>query len=115
MDVDGCRDLERFSADRRCREFRQGPGHLTTPQRHGGRTKGQCFADACSSWLWHICCPAQHGFPSRSPRTPSRSYRRSEEHTSELQSLMSITYAVFCLKKRTHFRKPIVKTNNNTR
>src|SRR3546814_4004049 len=26
--------------------------------------------------------------------------RRSEEHTSELQSLMRITYAVFCLKKK---------------
>src|SRR3546814_6013997 len=31
---------------------------------------------------------------------------RSEEHTSELQSLMRISYAVFCLKKTTH-------TNNN--
>src|SRR3546814_7089528 len=29
---------------------------------------------------------------------------RSEEHTSELQSLMRISYAVFCLKKKT--RKP---------
>src|SRR3546814_5828995 len=29
--------------------------------------------------------------------------RRSEEHTSELQSLMRISYAVFCLKKQTHF------------
>src|SRR3546814_10096439 len=27
---------------------------------------------------------------------------RSEEHTSELQSLMRISYAVFCLKKQTH-------------
>src|SRR3546814_6226258 len=27
---------------------------------------------------------------------------RSEEHTSELQSLMSISYAVFCLKKQTN-------------
>src|SRR3546814_8293667 len=27
---------------------------------------------------------------------------RSEEHTSELQSLMSISYAVFCLKKKKH-------------
>src|SRR3546814_4756468 len=27
---------------------------------------------------------------------------RSEEHTSELQSLMRISYAVFCLKKNTH-------------
>src|SRR3546814_6455989 len=33
-----------------------------------------------------------------------RDHRRSEEHTSELQSLMRISYAVFCLKKkkRTH-------------
>src|SRR3546814_6394277 len=28
---------------------------------------------------------------------------RSEEHTSELQSLMRISYAVFCLKKKNHF------------
>src|SRR3546814_1852093 len=32
---------------------------------------------------------------------------RSEEHTSELQSLMRISYAVFCLKKKT------TKTNNS--
>src|SRR3546814_3952824 len=40
---------------------------------------------------------------------------RSEEHTSELQSLMRISYAVFCLKKKT---KPIyiikqISYNNN--
>src|SRR3546814_10189214 len=29
---------------------------------------------------------------------------RSEEHTSELQSLMRISYAVFCLKKKKHLR-----------
>src|SRR3546814_5695982 len=35
-----------------------------------------------------------------------RSGRRSEEHTSELQSLMRISYAVFCLKKKTtHYTK----------
>src|SRR3546814_6312493 len=37
------------------------------------------------------------------PREPSpqlRRYTRSEEHTSELQSLMRIPYAVFCLKKK---------------
>src|SRR3546814_2300787 len=33
--------------------------------------------------------------------------KRSEEHTSELQSLMRISYAVFCLKKKKH------QTNNN--
>src|SRR3546814_8880864 len=31
---------------------------------------------------------------------PSIDSRRSEEHTSELQSLMRISYAVFCLKKK---------------
>src|SRR3546814_1713508 len=31
--------------------------------------------------------------------------RRSEEHTSELQSLMRISYAVFCLKKQKDTRK----------
>src|SRR3546814_9649681 len=36
-------------------------------------------------------------------------YRRSEEHTSELQSLMRISYAVFCLKKKNTHR-----INSNT-
>src|SRR3546814_8577643 len=35
----------------------------------------------------------------RRPRHPLGA-RRSEEHTSELQSLMRISYAVFCLKKK---------------
>src|SRR3546814_10300659 len=33
------------------------------------------------------------------------SMTRSEEHTSELQSLMRISYAVFCLKKKTNKKK----------
>src|SRR3546814_7069906 len=33
----------------------------------------------------------------------ARAAIRSEEHTSELQSLMSISYAVFCLKKNTRY------------
>src|SRR3546814_3178270 len=37
---------------------------------------------------------------------------RSEEHTSELQSLMRISYAVFCLKKKT---KSTYSLNDNTR
>src|SRR3546814_7870857 len=42
---------------------------------------------------------------SSSPR-PRRTRRsRSEEHTSELQSLMRISYAVFCLKKKKSERK----------
>src|SRR3546814_1233370 len=31
---------------------------------------------------------------------PDAQFNRSEEHTSELQSLMRISYAVFCLKKK---------------
>src|SRR3546814_6197437 len=34
------------------------------------------------------------------PDQRDRKHRRSEEHTSELQSLMRISYAVFCLKKK---------------
>src|SRR3546814_10059495 len=37
---------------------------------------------------------------------------RSEEHTSELQSLMRISYAVFCLKKK-HNKNTILEHNNN--
>src|SRR3546814_5334966 len=37
---------------------------------------------------------------------------RSEEHTSELQSLMRISYAVFCLKKKKHkYTQIYTKTN----
>src|SRR3546814_139075 len=35
---------------------------------------------------------------------------RSEEHTSELQSLMRISYAVFCLKKKKKHKKKVIKS-----
>src|SRR3546814_15024081 len=41
----------------------------------------------------------------------SLEYRRSEEHTSELQSLMRISYAVFCLKKKKNNKQ---STNTET-
>src|SRR3546814_8587667 len=40
---------------------------------------------------------------------------RSEEHTSELQSLMRISYAVFCLKKKTKTQQYTTTTYHNTR
>src|SRR3546814_1721153 len=43
------------------------------------------------SLLWHV----------------NRANNRSEEHTSELQSLMRISYAVFCLKKKTNSTKKV--------
>src|SRR3546814_2067554 len=61
------------------------------------------------------------------PKESSRVYRlqtdegeRSEEHTSELQSLMRISYAVFCLKKKKikknqTIRRTTRQHNNNNR
>src|SRR3546814_2578201 len=53
---------------------------------------------------------------ARYPPPEAHTIRRSEEHTSELQSLMRISYAVFCLKKKnqntTKTRKET--TNNQT-
>src|SRR3546814_6561461 len=44
---------------------------------------------------------APHRISTRAYRQPaSAGHVRSEEHTSELQSLMRISYAVFCLKKK---------------
>src|SRR3546814_7720660 len=44
-----------------------------------------------------------HGAGAPSGRAHGR--KRSEEHTSELQSLMRISYAVFCLKKKRDHKK----------
>src|SRR3546814_8342664 len=46
----------------------------------------------------HVIAEVAHRAPEKG-RKPDRVHR-SEEHTSELQSLMRISYAVFCLKKK---------------
>src|SRR3546814_7400983 len=75
---------------------------LFRSRRHGGPGR------AAARRRRHPACPG-HGTawrenPPRRPswRAPTSEYRhgRSEEHTSELQSLMRISYAVFCLKKK---------------
>src|SRR3546814_2648995 len=53
-------------------------------------TAGEAFAAGAALAYW---------LP---PPAPPLSLRRSEEHTSELQSLMRISYAVFCLNKKTN-------------
>src|SRR3546814_1343694 len=45
----------------------------------------------------HPCMPGQF---VGGQRAQAATYGRSEEHTSELQSLMRTSYAVFCLKKK---------------
>src|SRR3546814_9086127 len=47
--------------------------------------------------------------PSPRPNHSSRRINRSEEHTSELQTLMRISYAVFCLKKKNHIHLPLTR------
>src|SRR3546814_7342231 len=54
---------------------------------HSGRLVTKVAITACSA-------------PWPSESSSARPRRRSEEHTSELQSLMRISYAVFCLKKK---------------
>src|SRR3546814_12644450 len=53
---------------------------------------------------WHrthaLGDPRRADDEQRAPARDGRGRARSEEHTSELQSLMRISYAVFCLKKK---------------
>src|SRR3546814_2676781 len=64
------------------------PGHLRRSRRNGGRgfRIGNLTHGSSYSFLATWSRPAAEG--------------RSEEHTSELQSLMRISYAVFCLTKK---------------
>src|SRR3546814_1913986 len=52
--------------------------------------------------------PLRHLHPELDPAERGEQIARSEEHTSELQSLMRISYAVFCLKKKNN-----ENSNNN--
>src|SRR3546814_5749797 len=54
---------------------------------------GRLFCGSDQAWLMHKLGPNEAIWDDRD---------RSEEHTSELQSLMRISYAVFCLKKKKH-------------
>src|SRR3546814_6107425 len=65
------------------------------PDRHHGREARQA-SPACSE----------------AGRKTTRQLGRSEEHTSELQSLMRISYAVFCLKKKKTTTKQTLTTTN---
>src|SRR3546814_9029356 len=66
-------------------------------------------------WLDHVvglCVVTRRHLAARSG--PVSTSIRSEEHTSELQSLMRISYAVFCLKKKKqHHEETITHTMHN--
>src|SRR3546814_6077574 len=68
------------------------------------RSAGRSMAEACGRQAGSDALPyRRRGRQNREWRTECPGYGsccRSEEHTSELQSLMRISYAVFCLKKK---------------
>src|SRR3546814_6043526 len=82
----------------RVRRTHRPADRLPLPREHGGQRDGR------------LRFPRQPGRRRGARRT------RSEEHTSELQSLMRISYAVFCLKKKkTHHTTAIlIRKNHNT-
>src|SRR3546814_4450528 len=70
------------------------PEILKTPARGPALTKHHSCA------IIPLCCPHMLFSPLFACRNLKKLFHRSEEHTSELQSLMRISYAVFCLKKK---------------
>src|SRR3546814_5793995 len=72
------------------------------PPERRGRRWPRCSR---SMRRWRTCC---------APRPSRCSARRSEEHTSELQSLMRISYAVFCLKKKKTYTEHTIQNHTNT-
>src|SRR3546814_7151054 len=81
----------------------------TTLFRSRARRDGRC-AGRCRRR--HAAAARRRAGP-RHRQSIARRYGRSEEHTSELQSLMRISYAVFCLKKKKN-RKNTRKYENRT-
>src|SRR3546814_10584635 len=75
-------------------------------QRRRGRKQGRRRAAAEQEQSRH---PQQQHRAAPGQNPP---HRRSEEHTSELQSLMRISYAVFCLKKKN--KKTIQRTKTTS-
>src|SRR3546814_2634083 len=94
-------EIKRWTARRKSALVLQERGPRTGSGSLKGEERGQVYLISCffrpSAWAM--------GRPGRSEASGLRFDHclegvRSEEHTSELQSLMRISYAVFCLKKK---------------
>src|SRR3546814_5522590 len=80
---------------------------LLTPEQGDIRIDGQSVIGISSSEREKVNAKIGMLFQNAALFDSLLVWERSEEHTSELQSLMRISYAVFCLKKK--------KKNNTTR
>src|SRR3546814_4167210 len=86
---------------------------------YGSRQWRRCCWAICLAPFPLACCWRKQqgsGICARSGRATSALPTRSEEHTSELQSLMRISYAVFCLKKKKniHHSQPYLYNHTDT-
>src|SRR3546814_2723221 len=96
----------------RCRKPRPGEARVPAPARCRGRrgprktVQAQERAGSGSAVAFEQLAPDQHAPDLVGAGADGIelgvAQDRSEEHTSELQSLMRISYAVFCLKKKKH-------------
>src|SRR3546814_5323366 len=83
-----------------------GPSYITWPSRRATtrlqyfRAKSTWCSDTTTVTLSLRLMSASVSMTLREDSGSSEAIGRSEEHTSELQSLMRISYAVFCLKKK---------------
>src|SRR3546814_3321071 len=75
----------------------EGPGDVVRPTEHGPSVLSPVGSQAAVPESPEVVA-VPVALSVRDSGTTAR--RRSEEHTSELQSLMRISYAVFCLKKK---------------
>src|SRR3546814_2899743 len=77
------------------------PAAVIGAERQEDRAIGGADANRLSRGRFLELLEARHPLHRDADRNAQRDKRdRSEEHTSELQSLMRISYAVFCLKKK---------------
>src|SRR3546814_10752847 len=79
---------------------------------HANVTEKGEFRRACAELGLIFVAPDTSPRGEGVPDDPEGAYDRSEEHTSELQSLMRISYAVFCLKKKNNQHN--ITTNGTT-
>src|SRR3546814_6484079 len=87
------------AAAHRHRHARRGNGRAVRAAGGRRRARPHVAGGACDCAAGDVPCPPE-------------CRDRSEEHTSELQSLMRISYAVFCLKKKTKTDKETERQNH---
>src|SRR3546814_3730105 len=84
------------------------------PQPHGGPGRRHARGDRAHGPDRHAARRRRNTGGPRGQALRHSVHARSEEHTSELQSLMRISYAVFCLIKKNTTKKPYAMSFTST-